>query len=55
MLLDMGNIDARCIFCVKVGMFIHLEQSKICYLTVNKLGILMLTIQHDLIISVCFI
>jgi len=52
MLQDMDNMEASCIFYVKVGTFNHLEQSKICHVTVNKLGLVRLTVQHDLIVSV---
>jgi len=52
MLQDMDNLEASCIFYVKVSKFTHLEQSKASLLTVNKLGRVWLTIQHDLIVSV---
>jgi len=52
MLQVIDNVEASCVFYVKVDMFTHLEQSKIFLLTVNKSGIVMLTIQHDLIVSV---
>jgi len=54
MLQVMDNMDASCIFYVKVSTFTHLEQSKISLLTVNKSGILMLTVQHDMIVSFIF-
>jgi len=54
MLQDMDNIEASCLFYVQVGTFTHLEQSKIANLTVNKLGIVRLTVQHDLIVSISF-
>jgi hypothetical protein len=54
MLQDMDNIEASCIIYVKVSMFIHLEQSKTSLLTFNKLGIVRLTVQHVLIVSVRF-
>jgi hypothetical protein len=54
MLQVMNNMEASCVFYVKVGMFTHFEQSKISLLTVNKSGIVMLTIQHDLIVSLMF-
>jgi len=54
MLQDMDNMEADCIFYVKVGTFTHLEQSKISLLTVNKMGIVTLTAQDDLIASVSF-
>jgi len=44
MLQDMDDMEASCIFYVKVGTFDQLEQSKISVLTVTKLGIDMLTI-----------
>jgi len=39
MLQEMDIMEASCVFHVKVGMFTHLEQSKITLLTVNKLRI----------------
>jgi len=50
----MDNMEASCLFYVKVGTFTHLEQSKISLLTVNKSGIVTLTVQHDMIVSVIF-
>ena len=50
----MDNMEASCHFYVKVGTFTHLEQSKISLLTVNKSGIVTLTVQHDMIVSVIF-
>jgi hypothetical protein len=49
-----NNMKASCIFYVKVGTFTHLEQSKISHLTVNKSGIVTLTVQHDMIVNVIF-
>jgi hypothetical protein len=54
MLQAMDNMEARCIFYVKVGMFTNLEQSKIFLLTVKKSGIVTLTVRHDLFVSVIF-
>jgi hypothetical protein len=54
MLQVMDNMEASCIFYVKVGTFTHHEQSKISLLTVNNSGIVMITIQHDRIVSVIF-
>jgi len=54
MLQDMDNMEASCVFYVKVGTFNHLEQKNICLLTGNELGIDRLTVQHDLIVSVSF-
>jgi hypothetical protein len=55
MLQDMDNMEASGIFYVKVSTFNHLEQSKTSLLTDNKLGIVRLTLQHDLIVSVSLI
>ena len=55
MLQDMYNIEASCVLYVEVGTLNRLEPSKICVLTVNTLGIAMLTIHHDMIFSLCFI
>ena len=54
MLQNMDNIEASCVFYVKVSTITHLEQSKISLLTVNKLGIVRLTVQHDMIVTVSF-
>jgi len=54
MLQDMDNMEASCVFDVKVGRFTQLEQSEICHLTVNTTGIVRLTVQHDWIVSVSF-
>jgi hypothetical protein len=50
----MDNMEASCIFYVKGGTFTHLELSNISLLTVNKSGIVMLTVQHDMMVSVIF-
>jgi len=54
MLQVMENIEASCIFSVKVGTFTHLEQTEISLLMVNKSGMDKLTVQHELIVSVSF-
>jgi len=54
MLQVMDNMEACCIFYVKVGTFTHFEQSKICLLSVNETGIVKLTAQHNLIVSISF-
>ena len=54
MLHVVDNMEASCIFYVKVGTFTHLEQSKISLLTVNKSGIVTLTVRHDIIVSIIF-
>ena len=55
MLQVMDNMEVSCVFYVKVSTFTHLEQSTIALLTLNELGIMMLTVQHDMIVSVSFI
>ena len=52
MLQDMTNMEASCVFYVKVGRFDQFEQSKFSVLTVTSLGIVMLTVHNDLISSV---
>jgi len=52
MLQNMDKMEASCIFDVKVSTFTQLEQSKISLVSVNKLGIVRLTVQHDRIVSV---
>jgi len=54
MLQVMDNMEASCVFYAKVGTFTHLEQSRICLLTVNKSGIVTLSVQHDMTVSVIF-
>jgi len=54
MLHVMVNIEACCIFYVKVGTFTHLEQSKISLLTVNTSRIVTLTVQLDMVDTVIF-
>jgi len=55
MLQDMENMEASCVFHVKVGTFTQLEQSKICVFTVNTTGIVRLAVQHDWIVNVSFL
>jgi len=52
MLQDMDNMEAGCVFYIKVSTFTHLEQCKTSLVTVNKSGIVRLTVQHDLIPSI---
>jgi len=54
MLQDMDNMEASCVFYVKVSTFTHLEQSKTSLLTASKSGIVRLTVQHHLIVNVSF-
>ena len=51
MLQDMDHMEARCIFYVKVRRFDQFEQSKISVLTDTSLGIVMLPVHHDLMVS----
>jgi hypothetical protein len=55
MLQDMDNMEASCVFYVKVSTFIHFAQNKSSLLTVNQSGIVRLIVRHDLIVSVSFI
>jgi hypothetical protein len=55
MLQYMENMEASCVFYVKVGTLNHLERSKTYLLTVNTSGIVRLTVQHDFIVSVSLI
>jgi hypothetical protein len=52
MLHEKDQIEASCVFYVKVGRFDQFEQSKISILTVTSLGIVMLTVHYDLIVNV---
>jgi hypothetical protein len=51
MLQEMDHMEASCVFYVKVGRFDQFEQSKVSVLTVTSLGIVMITVPYDLIIS----
>jgi len=54
MLQDMDSMEASCICYVKVGKLNHLEQNQIWLVTVNKVGMFRLTIQHDMMVTVSF-
>jgi len=54
MMQVMDNMEVSCVFYVKVSTFTHLDQSKIARLTVNISGIVTLTVQHEMIISISF-
>ena len=54
MIQDMHNPEGCCIFYLKVGTCNHLEQSTICLITVNRMGIVRLTVQHDMSSIVSF-
>jgi len=49
MLQAIDDMEASCIYYVKVGTFDLLEQSKVCILIVTKIIIVMLTVQHNMI------
>jgi hypothetical protein len=55
MLQVMDNMEASCVFYVKVGTFTHLEQTIISLLTVKKSGIEKLTVRYDMNVSVIFV
>jgi len=55
MLQDIDNMEASCILYVKVGRFNQFEQTKISLLTVTSMGIVMLTVHHDLMVSMWLI
>jgi hypothetical protein len=55
MLQVMDNMEVTCVLYVKVSTFTDLEQSKTALLTVNKSGLMTLTVQHDMSVSVSFI
>jgi hypothetical protein len=52
MLQVKDNMEVSCVFYIKVSTFTHLEQSKIALITVNKSGVMTLTVQHDIFVSV---
>jgi len=52
MLQDMDNMEASSVIYVRVSTFTHLEQSKTSLLIVSKSGIVRLTVQHDLMVSI---
>jgi hypothetical protein len=54
MLQDMDSLEASCVFYGKVGKLKHLEHSQIGLVTVNKAGIVRLTVPHNRIVSVRF-
>jgi hypothetical protein len=51
----MDNMKVSCVFYFKVSTFTHLEQSKTALLTVNKSGMMTLTVQDDMIVRASFI
>jgi len=52
MMQEMDHMEASCVFYVKVGRFDQFEQCKTSVLTVTSLGIVMLIVHYDLIVSV---
>ena len=55
MLQDVNHTEASCIFHVKVGTFHQLVQTAMCVMSVTSFEIVLLTVYHDLIVSICFI
>jgi len=54
-LQDRDLMEASCIFYIKVGRFDQLEHNKISVVTVTALGIVILTVNHDFMVSVWFV
>ena len=54
MLQHTDDITASCVCYVLVHKFDQLEQRKITVSTVTKLGIVILIVQYDMVISVSF-
>jgi hypothetical protein len=52
MLQDMDDVEASCDFYVKIGTFTHLAPSQISLLASNKMGIVWLTAQNHMIVSI---
>lgn len=52
MFQDIDNMEASCVLYIKGGTFDLLEHSKICILTGNEMGIIMLTVQPDWTVSI---
>jgi hypothetical protein len=50
----MDSMEAICGFNVKVGNLNHLERNQIWIVTVNKVGIVRLTVRHWIIVTVSF-
>jgi len=50
----MDHMEASCVIYVMVGIIDQLEQNKLDVSIGTTLGIVLLTIQHDLIVSLCF-
>jgi hypothetical protein len=51
---DIDHMEASSIIYVKVGTFDEIEQTRISVLTVTIMGIVMLTVLHHMILSICF-
>ena len=54
MLQDMDHMEASCVIYVKVGRYDQIEQSKISVLPITSLGIVMLAVHYDLMVTVWF-
>jgi hypothetical protein len=52
MLQEVDHMEASCVLYVKVGRFDQFEQRKISGWTVTSLGIVMITVHYDLLVSV---
>jgi hypothetical protein len=54
MVQDMDSMEASWVFYIKAAKLNHLEYCQISLVTVNKAGIVRLTVQPDMIVSVSF-
>jgi hypothetical protein len=54
MLQHMYNMETSCVIYVKVGTLTQGEESKISHWTCNKMGIVQITVQHDLTVYISF-
>ena len=54
MLHDMDDMKGGCILYVMVGMFDPVKESKVCVLTITKIAIAKLIVQHVMILSLSF-
>jgi len=48
----MDHMEASCVIYVKVGRYDQIEQSKISVLPITSLGIVMLAVHYDLMVTV---
>jgi len=54
MLEDMDHMEASWDIDVKVGTFDQVEQNKIWVFAITSLGMVILTIHHDMMVSIWF-